>query len=79
MNDTIEELKLKSRNDESDNKTNVNVFVEKTICDRLIVFDDVSSLADKSKKFISFLTVARKYNYNCVYIFHKLYPEKSIW
>ena len=80
MNDTIEELKLKSRSDESDNKTNVNVFGEKTIHDRLIVFDDVSGLADESKTFIiSFLTVARKYNYNCVNIFHMLYPEKSIW
>ena len=79
LNDTIEELKLKPRSDESDNKTNVNVFGEKTIRDILIVFDNVSGLADESKKFISFLTVARKYNYNCVYIFHTLYPEKSIW
>ena len=79
LNDTIEELKLKSRRDESDNKTNVNVFREKTIRDRLIVFDNVSGLADESKKFISFLTVARKYNYNCVYIFQTLYPKKSIW
>ena len=31
------------------------------------------------KNYISFLNVARKYNYNCVYIFHTLYPEKSIW
>ena len=54
LNDTIEELKLKGRSNESDNKMNVNVFGEKTIRDRLIVFDDVSGLADKSKKFISF-------------------------
>ena len=67
LNDTIEELKLKSRSDESDNKTNVNVSGEKTIRDRLIVFDDVSGLADKSK------------NYNCVHIFHTLYPKNSIW
>ena len=38
---------LKSRSDESDNKTNVNVFGEKTIRDRLIVSDDVSGLADE--------------------------------
>ena len=40
--------------------------------------DDVSGLADKSKKIASFLTVARKSNYTCVYIFHTVYPEKSI-
>ena len=62
----LEELKLKSRGDEetddNDNhETNVNnVFGENSIRDRLIVFDDVSGLADNSKKFASFLTVARK-------------------
>ena len=25
------------------------------------------------------MTVARKYNYNCVYIFHTIYPEKANW
>ena len=39
--------------------------------------DDVSGLADASKIFASFLTVARKFNYTCVYIFHTIYPEKS--
>ena len=81
----LEELKSKSRGDEetddNDNhETNVNnVFGENSIRDRLIVFDDVSGLADNSKKFASFLTVARKYNYNCVYIFHTIYPEKANW
>ena len=41
--------------------------------------DDVSGLADKLKKFVSFLTVARKFDYTCAYIFHVIYPEKSIW
>ena len=81
----LEELKSKSRGDEetddNDNhETNVNnVFGENSIRNRLIVFDDVSGLADNSKKFASFLTVARKYNYNCVYIFHTIYPEKANW
>ena len=82
----LEELKSKSRGDEEtadnndDYETNVNnVFGENSIRDRLIVFDDVSGLADNSKKFASFLTVARKYNYNCVYIFHTIYPEKANW
>ena len=41
--------------------------------------DGVSGLADESKKFAAFLSVTRKYNYNCVYIFHTVFPEKSNW
>ena len=54
-------------------------FGEKTNRDRLIVMVDISGLADESKKFVSFLTVARKFNYTYVYIFHTIYLEKSIW
>ena len=41
--------------------------------------DDVSGLAGESKKFASFLTVSCKFNYMYVYIFHTVYPERSIW
>ena len=41
--------------------------------------DDVSGLAGAFKKFASFLTVARKFYYNCVYIFHVIYLEKASW
>ena len=34
--------------------------------------------ADELKKFASFLTVRCKCNYTCVYIFHIIYPEKTI-
>ena len=40
--------------------------------------DDVSGLADTSQKFASFLTVARKFRYQCVHIFHTIHPEKRI-
>ena len=81
----LEELKSKSRGDEetaddNDYETNVNnVFWENLIRDRLIVFDNISGLAANSKKFASFLTVTRKYNYNCIYIFHTIFPEKANW
>ena len=52
---------------------------EKSKRNRLIVMDDVSGLADTTSKFASFLTVARKFGYHCVYIFHTIHPEKSIW
>ena len=56
-----------------------NGFGEKSNRNRLIVMDDVSGLADTSAKFASFLTVARKFKYHCLYIFHTIHPEKSIW
>ena len=79
--DLIEEFKLEvetEKNEETENE-NVTIFGEIINRDRLIVFDDVSGLADNSNKFASFLTIARKYKYNCVYIFHTIYPEKATW
>ena len=60
-------------------KLTIIIIRENSIRDRLIVFDDVSGLADNFKKIASFLTMSRKYNYNCVYIFHTIYPEKANW
>ena len=78
--DLIEEFKLEVESEDNENDNDVtSVFGEKINRDRLIVFDDVSGLADKSNKFASFLTVARKYKYNCVYIFHTIYPENTTW
>ena len=41
--------------------------------------DDISGLANEFKNLSSFLTVARKYRYSCVYISHTIFPEKAIW
>ena len=41
--------------------------------------DDISGAADISKKFANFLTVSRKFGYNCVYIFHVIGPASRIW
>ena len=78
LNDRLEEYKLESENNSNDDD-NVNIFGENKKRDKLIVFDDVSGLADDSKKFASFLTVARKYNYTCVYVFHTIYTDKVNW
>ena len=89
--DLLEVFKARSRttkrNDNDDNSSSFNDdffnesggFGEKTTCDYLFVMDDVSGLADESKKFASFVTIARKFNYTCVYIFHVISSEKSIW
>ena len=78
----IEEYKLESDSEKEENNDYnepVNIFGENKKRDKLIVFDDVSGLADESKQFANFLTVSRKYNYSCVYVFHTIYPEKSNW
>ena len=41
--------------------------------------DDVSGVADVSKKFANFLTVSRKFDYHCVYVFHVIVPASQIW
>ena len=46
--------------------------------DRLIVMDNVSGVADISKKFANFLEVSRKLGYHCVYIFHVIAPATQI-
>ena len=79
LGDLLEEFKLEVETEETTNDDNLNIFGEVIDRDRLIVFDDVSGLADNSNKFASFLTVAQKYKYNCVYRFHTIYPEKAIW
>ena len=60
------------------NDLNITNYGEKSIRSRLIVMDDVSGLADLSTKFANFLTVARKFGYHCLYIFHSIHPEKAI-
>ena len=46
--------------------------------DRLIIMDDVSGVADISKNLSNFLTVSRKFGYNCVYVFHVIIPSSQV-
>ena len=41
--------------------------------------DDVSGVADVSKKFAIFFTVSRKFGYNCIYVFHVIVSASQIW
>ena len=47
--------------------------------DRLIIMNDVSDVAVVSKKIANFLTLPRKFGYNCVYVFHVIVPASQIW
>ena len=52
---------------------------EKTLLDKLIAMDNVSGLADKSENFTNFLSVSRKFNFTCIYVFHTIYPTRNNW
>ena len=46
---------------------------------RLIIIDDVSGVAEKSEEFSNFLTVSRKYDFSCLYVFYTIYPGRQSW
>ena len=70
-----ETFKLRSSDDENDVNS---LFGKSKKMDCLIVMDDVSGVADVSKKFANFLTVSRKFGYQCVYLFHVIAPSTQI-
>ena len=71
---------FKQRSHENYDNSNVNSsFGENRKMDRLIIMDDVSGVADISKNFSNFLTVSRKFGYNCVYIFHVIIRSSQVW
>ena len=73
------EIENNNINSEIDDVNYLTNYGEKSIRSRLIVMDNVSGIADLSTKFANFLTVARKFDYHCLYIFHAIHPEKAIW
>ena len=79
LDSLIETFKLRSREESDDSNILNNSFGENKKLDRLIIMDDVSGVADVSKKFANFLTVSRKFGYNCVYVFHVIVPASQIW
>ena len=57
---------------------NVDIVMdENNVFNKIIVMDYVLAFADKSNDFANFLTVSRKFNFTCVYVFHALYPTRS--
>ena len=79
LDSLIETFKFRSQDDITDANSNVNSFGENKKMDRLIIMDDFSGVADASKKFANFLTVSRKFGYNCFYVFHVIVPASQIW
>ena len=79
LDSLIETFKLRSREESNDNDNVNNSFRENKNLDWLIIMDDVSGVADISKKFAYFLTVSKKFGYSCVCVFHVIVPASQIW
>ena len=79
LDSLLKTFKLRSHEEVIDKNTVNNSFGENKKLDRLIVMDGVSGVADISKKFANFLTISRKFGYNCVYVFHVIVPASQIW
>ena len=77
--DTFKQRSHENYGDYSNNNNLNSSFGENRKMDRLIIMDDVSGIADVSKKFSNFLTVSRKFGYNCVYVFHVIVPSSQVW
>ena len=69
----------RNKKTEGNDENNDNVTGESNKFDRLIVMDEVSGLADNSDNFASFLSIARKFNFTGVYVFHTMYPSEQNW
>ena len=79
LNSLSETFKLPSREESNDNDNVNNSFGENKKLDRFITMDDVSGVPDTSKKLANFLTISRKFSYNCIYVFHLIVPVRSLW
>ena len=79
LDSLIETFKLRSREETADDNNVNNSFGENKKLDWFIIMDDVSGVAEVSKKFANVLTVSRKFGYNCVYVFHVIVPASHIW
>ena len=81
LDSLIDTLKQRSHENYDDvNKNNVHSsFGENKKMDRPIIMDDVSGIADVSRNFSNFLTVSRKFGYNCVYVFQVIVPSSQVW
>ena len=77
LDSLIETFKLRTYDIPDENDVN-SLFGENKNMNCLIVMDNVSGVADISRKFANFLTVSRKFGCHCVNVFHVIAPAKQI-
>ena len=66
-----------SASEKTEGNSNIDMLPlgEVVLANALIVFDNMTEVADNCPKFASFLTVSRKFGYNCIYIIHTMKPS----
>ena len=79
LDSLIETFKLRYVKKQIDDNNVNNSFGKSKKLDRLFIMDDVSGVVDGSKKFANFLTVSRKFGYDCIYVLHVIAPASQIW
>ena len=47
--------------------------------DSLVILDDVSGLADRSKSFVTFMMTCKKFGYSLIYLFHETAVSSPRW
>ena len=60
------------------NNLTENILEEKKQFNRVIAKEDASGLVDRSNIFSNFLTVSRKFGLIFLYVFHIIFPSKSM-
>ena len=63
-------------NESNDVSNGMGEYVER---DSLVILDNVSGLADRSKSFVTFMTTCRKFGYSLIYVFHETAVNSSRW
>ena len=68
--------KMPFDNESNDVSNGMGEYVER---DSLVILDNVSGLADRSKSFVTFMTTCRKFGYSLIYVFHETTVNSSRW
>ena len=68
--------KMPFDNESNDVSNGMGEYVER---DSLVILDDVSRLANRSKSFVTFMTTCRKFGYSLIYVFHETAVSSPRW
>ena len=80
----LAQIKADVASDDDDPDTDNNSLSDITLGEKsrnkyLVIFDDVSEIADRSVGYIQFLTTGRKAGFSTISIFHLAYSTKNNW
>ena len=68
--------KITFDNESNEVSNDMGEYVER---DNLVILDDVSRLADRSKSFVAFMATCWMFGYSLIYVFHETAVNSSSW